>query len=74
MEERERRMLGHEVADLVQRLEDKDARRVRKALATSGGGRQFVQLVAALYRLPCEQRLGVLARLEQMSEFRQVTR
>ena len=74
MEEREKRMLGHEVADLIQSLPDSDARRMRKALAVSGGGRLFLDLIAALYRLPGEQRLAIRARLEQMVNYRQLAR
>jgi hypothetical protein len=67
-------MLGREVADLVQYMPDKDARRVRKALALSGGGKLFLNLIAALYRLPAEQRVAVLGRLEQMHQYRQLAR
>jgi hypothetical protein len=72
MEEREKLMLGHEIADLVKRLADQDARRMRKALALSGGGQQLIELIAAVYRLPAEQRVAVLGRLEQMNQYRQL--
>lgn len=70
MEEREKRWLGREVSELIKKLPDKDARRLRKALATTGGCQQFTALIIALYRLPAEQRIGVLGRLEQMVHLR----
>lgn len=70
MDEREKRWLGREVAELVKKLPDKDARRLRKALSHTGGCQQFVNLLIELYRMPSEQRVGVLARLQQMNQLR----
>lgn len=70
MEQQEKRWLAREVAELVQHLSDRDARRLRKALALSDGGKQLLDLLAAFYRLPVEQRVGVIGRLEQMIRFR----
>lgn len=70
MEKREKRWLAAEVAELIEMLPDKDARRLRKALAISDGGKQLLELLSALYRLTAEQRVAVLARLEQMNQFR----
>ena len=70
MEQREKRWLGREVAELVQRLPDGDARRLRKALATTDGAKQLLDLLSVLYRLPGEQRIATLARLEQIAQFR----
>lgn len=74
MEEREKRWLALEVAELVHRLPDRDARRLRKALASSGGGKLFVDLMGAVYRLPVEQRIAILGRLEQINQFRSIAR
>ncbi|MFH1747804.1 MAG: hypothetical protein ABIG44_12280 [Planctomycetota bacterium] len=70
MEQREKRWLGREIGELIQRMPDKDARRLRKALATSDGSQLLLDLLSAIYRLPGEQRLAVLARLEQLNQFR----
>ena len=70
MEVREKRWLGREVAELIQKLSDRDARRMRKALATTDGAQQMLALLSAIYRLPAEQRVVVLGRLEQLNEFR----
>lgn len=70
MERRERDLLAMEVGELIRRLGDRDSRRLRKALALSGGGQLFVDLIAALYRMPAEQRVEILARLQQMNQLR----
>jgi hypothetical protein len=70
MEPREKKLLGREAADLIQKLGDRDARRLRKALATTDGAKQFVELLSAVYRLPLEQRQAFVVRLEQINTFR----
>lgn len=70
MEEREKEWLAEEIGELIQKLPDKDARRLRKALSVSGGCQQFLELLSAVYRMPAEQRVAVLARLEQMNQLR----
>jgi len=70
MEDREKHWLSLEVADLVVHMPDHDARRLRKALSLSGGGQQLLDLLGQLYKLPGEQRVAVLGRLEQMNQLR----
>jgi phage gp36-like protein len=74
MEAREKKWLAREVAELIQRLPDRDARRMRKALATTDGAQQLIDLLSALYRLPVEERYTVLSRLEQFTQFRRSSR
>ena len=70
MDQREKKWLGREAAELVEKLPDKDARRMRRALATTDGARQFTEFLRVLYQLPAEQRVKLLVRLEQINQFR----